>query len=291
MLDIDMAPYKAAFLNDLTRDAEGNLYLSDSQSSFVARIEPAHEHRVTILARGPQLDGANGLSIQPKTGRLAVVTWGTGRVLEVTKAGRGQALARPEIREARRCRLRRRRQPLLLRLRGGQGLPRGRGRQGLASSAKGSSRPRTSTSTGRRGCCSSLPSTRTRSARSPWRSDISRAIPAISPWCRVKPQWIGWSPGFSRSFPPEGGTPTDQYQVDRALGTATVFSDTFTNSNRKPARSGSETKHGEPQEDLAPGSRSGLARGGHPPGMGGLSAIGVNLRLGSRGRRSVFFSR
>ena len=88
VLDIDMAPYKAAFLNDLTRDAQGDLYLSDSHSSFVARIEPAHEHRVTILARGPQLDGANGLSVQPKTGRLAVVTWGTGRVLEVTKEGK-----------------------------------------------------------------------------------------------------------------------------------------------------------------------------------------------------------
>ena len=85
--DIDMAPYKAAFLNDLTRDVEGNLYLSDSQSNFVARIEPAHEHRVTILARGPQLAGANGLSVQPKTGRLVVVTWGTGRVLEVTGQG------------------------------------------------------------------------------------------------------------------------------------------------------------------------------------------------------------
>ncbi len=87
VLDIDMAPYKATFLNDLTRDAAGNLYLSDSQSSFVARIEPGNEHRVTILARGPQLDGANGLSVQPKTGRLAVVTWGTGQVLEVTERG------------------------------------------------------------------------------------------------------------------------------------------------------------------------------------------------------------
>ncbi len=88
LLDIDMAPHKAAFLNDLTRDIEGNLYLSDSQSNFIARIEPAHEHRVTILARGPQLAGANGLSIQPNTGRLAVVTWGTGQVLEVTKDGK-----------------------------------------------------------------------------------------------------------------------------------------------------------------------------------------------------------
>ena len=85
--DIDLSGHKAAFLNDLTRDFEGNLYLSDSQANFVARIEPAHEHRITILARGAQLAGANGLSIQPKTGRLAVVTWGTGRVLEVTKEG------------------------------------------------------------------------------------------------------------------------------------------------------------------------------------------------------------
>ena len=62
--------------------------MSDSQSSFIARIEPAAEHRVTILARGPQLDGANGLSVEPKSGRLAVVTWGTGRVLEVTEQGK-----------------------------------------------------------------------------------------------------------------------------------------------------------------------------------------------------------
>ena len=27
----------------------------------------------------------------------------------------------------------------------------------------------------------------------------------------------GWSPGFSRSFPPEGGTPTCQSKVDRSL--------------------------------------------------------------------------
>jgi putative heme-binding domain-containing protein len=87
VLDIDMTQYQAKFLNDLTRDAQGNLYLSDSQSSFVARIEPEREHRVTILVRGPQLDGANGLSVQPKTGRLALVTWGTGRVLEVTARG------------------------------------------------------------------------------------------------------------------------------------------------------------------------------------------------------------
>jgi putative heme-binding domain-containing protein len=91
VLDIDMAPYKAAFLNDLARDAGGNLYLSDSRSGFVARIEPGDGHRVTIVARGPQLDGANGLSVQPKTGRLAVVTWGTGRVLELT--GRGEVKA------------------------------------------------------------------------------------------------------------------------------------------------------------------------------------------------------
>jgi hypothetical protein len=87
VLDVDMTPYKATFLNDLTRDAAGNLHLSDSQSGFIARIEPAEEHRVTILARGPHLAGANGLSVQPRTGRLAVVTWGTGRVLEVTKQG------------------------------------------------------------------------------------------------------------------------------------------------------------------------------------------------------------
>ena len=168
VLDIDMAPYKAAFLNDLTRDAEGNLYLSDSQSNFVARIEPVHGHRVTILARGPQLAGANGLSIQPKTGRLAVVTWGTGRVLEVTEQGEVKPWLDRKFEK----------------LDGADfdadgnlyfsAYAEGKVYRAAADgkalfSAKDSSRPRISTSTGRNGCCSSLRSTRTRSARSRWR--------------------------------------------------------------------------------------------------------------------------
>ncbi len=88
LYDVDMTPFKATFLNDLTRDAEGNLYLSDSGSGFVAKVEPARGHRVTILASGSQLAGANGLSVHPRSGRLVVVTWGTGRVLEVTETGK-----------------------------------------------------------------------------------------------------------------------------------------------------------------------------------------------------------
>ena len=131
VLDIDMAPYKATFLNDLTRDAEGNLYLSDSQSNFVARIEPEHGHRVTILARGPQLSRRQRIEHPAEDGPAGRRHVGDGAGAGSDRAGHGQALARPAIREARRRRLRRRRQPLLLCLRGGQGLPDRRGRKGL----------------------------------------------------------------------------------------------------------------------------------------------------------------
>ena len=165
-----MAPYRAAFLNDLTRDAQGNLYLSDSQAGFIARIEPAREHRVTIIARGPRLAGANGLSIQPKTGRLAVVTWDSGRVLEVTERGEVKPWLDRQFGKLDGADFDADGDLYFSAYRDGK-VYRAAGTARSPSFGKDSSRRRTSTSTGRKGCCSSRPSTRGRSERSGWRDD------------------------------------------------------------------------------------------------------------------------
>ncbi len=85
--DIDLTEFNATFLNDLTHDAKGNLYVSDTLSEFIARIDPNQHHRVSIVAKGPQLGRPNGLNMHPKTNQLVMVSLGSGKVAEVTPQG------------------------------------------------------------------------------------------------------------------------------------------------------------------------------------------------------------
>ncbi|TAK06761.1 MAG: hypothetical protein EPO39_08065 [Candidatus Manganitrophaceae bacterium] len=85
--DVDLSQFGATFLNDLTHDAKGNLYVSDTFSEFIARIDPSREHRISMVAKGPQLGQPNGLAIHPKTNSLIMVSMGSGKVAEVTPPG------------------------------------------------------------------------------------------------------------------------------------------------------------------------------------------------------------
>ncbi len=86
---------EARFLNDVTADSMGNLYVSDttifsdpSAPGTIFKIETKNQHRVSIFSRDPKLGSPNGLAIHPKSGRLMVATWGTGRVLELGQDGK-----------------------------------------------------------------------------------------------------------------------------------------------------------------------------------------------------------
>jgi hypothetical protein len=85
--DIDLTPLGATFLTDLTRDAQGTLYVSDRESNFIAKIEPMRRYAVSILAEGPQLGQPTGLAVNPITQRLVMVSWGEGGVYEVGPTG------------------------------------------------------------------------------------------------------------------------------------------------------------------------------------------------------------
>jgi len=84
--DLDLTPIGATFLDDLTRDAQGTLYVSDRESNFIAKIEPMRRYAVSVLAKGPQLGRPNGLAVNPLTQRLVMVSW-EGGVYEVGPAG------------------------------------------------------------------------------------------------------------------------------------------------------------------------------------------------------------
>ena len=85
--DLDLAPIGATSLQDLTRDAQGTLYVSDRQSNLIAKIEPIHHYAISVLARGPQLGRPNGLAVNPISQRLVMVSWEEGGVYEVGPTG------------------------------------------------------------------------------------------------------------------------------------------------------------------------------------------------------------
>ncbi len=96
---IDLQEMGALFLNDLTHDDRGNLYVSDTTvfvdskaPGTIFKIETQNQHRTSILVRDTTLGAPNGLVIHPKTKRLMANTWGAGKILEIGADGRIKTL-------------------------------------------------------------------------------------------------------------------------------------------------------------------------------------------------------
>jgi sugar lactone lactonase YvrE len=92
---IDLQEMGALFLNDLTHDDQGNLYVSDTTAfvnpkapGTIFKIETSNQHRASILIRDASLGSPNGLMIHPKTKRLMTSTWGAGKILEIMPDGK-----------------------------------------------------------------------------------------------------------------------------------------------------------------------------------------------------------
>jgi DNA-binding beta-propeller fold protein YncE len=85
--DLDLGEFGPSFLNDLTHDSEGNLYVTDMEADMILKIETQNQHRTSILIKDPILSGPNGIVFNPKTGNLIVVTWNSGTILEVDPSG------------------------------------------------------------------------------------------------------------------------------------------------------------------------------------------------------------
>lgn len=80
---LDLSGLGAAFLNDLTIDKEGNLFVSDTATDSVFKIEVGGDHRVSLFMRDPRLKGPNGLLSLPEGRRLLCATWKGGEVLQL----------------------------------------------------------------------------------------------------------------------------------------------------------------------------------------------------------------
>lgn len=81
------APAHSVSLTDVTLGPNGLLYASDQAANSIYRIEPAANHRVSLLIHDDRLAGPTGIAVHPKTNHLIAVSWEKGKILEITPDG------------------------------------------------------------------------------------------------------------------------------------------------------------------------------------------------------------
>ncbi len=86
VVDLDLEDRGAKFLNDITADEDGNLYVSDMTSNVIFKIETKNDNAVSEHRKGNELEQPNGLAIDPKTGDLVIAAW-RGKILVLDEEG------------------------------------------------------------------------------------------------------------------------------------------------------------------------------------------------------------
>ncbi|HZS11219.1 MAG TPA: hypothetical protein VFA38_03145 [Nitrospirales bacterium] len=74
-------------LAGLAHDGHGLLYVSEPGGNTIYRIDTAHGHAVSVVARDAALAGPRGLAVHPTTGHIIAVSWDKGKILDVTPNG------------------------------------------------------------------------------------------------------------------------------------------------------------------------------------------------------------
>jgi DNA-binding beta-propeller fold protein YncE len=85
--ELDLSSVPVDFLTGLATDGHGTLYIADAGADAILRVDTRRSSKPTVLVKDPALAGPYGLAVNPATGALVVVSWNTGKILEVTDAG------------------------------------------------------------------------------------------------------------------------------------------------------------------------------------------------------------
>ena len=80
---VDLSDWQVTFLNDLTVDRDGIIYVSDMLTNRIFSINSKKNYQVKLFKQGAELGQPNGLAINPKTRHLMVASWGSGQILEI----------------------------------------------------------------------------------------------------------------------------------------------------------------------------------------------------------------
>lgn len=84
---IDLAPFQARFLNDITTDERGDLFVSDTIGNQIFKIEVSKGYAVKLFKRSAALGRPNGLLVNPRSKNLMVLGFENGELLEIDRMG------------------------------------------------------------------------------------------------------------------------------------------------------------------------------------------------------------
>ena len=85
--ELDLSAVPVDFLTGLATDGHGTLYIADAGADTILKVDTRRSSKPTVLVKDPALAGPYGLAVNPATDALVVVSWNTGKILEVTNAG------------------------------------------------------------------------------------------------------------------------------------------------------------------------------------------------------------
>lgn len=85
---VDLSGWNAKFLNDVTADGDGALYVSDLMADRIYKIDTKRNHEVTIFKEGKELGKPNGLVVNPRSKNLMLAGWSSGQILEIDRMGK-----------------------------------------------------------------------------------------------------------------------------------------------------------------------------------------------------------
>ncbi len=86
-LTISFSQFHSQSLTGLTADSRGNLYVSDSDSNTIFRIDPTQDHKVSVFVQDPSLSQPHGLAVHPRSDHVVGVGWENGKIFEIDEQG------------------------------------------------------------------------------------------------------------------------------------------------------------------------------------------------------------
>ena len=72
---------------DVVHTDGGLLYASVPETNTIFQINPMQESTVSVFVQDDLLGGPTGLAVHPETGHLIVVSWNSGKILEIDRTG------------------------------------------------------------------------------------------------------------------------------------------------------------------------------------------------------------
>ncbi|MDR4495236.1 MAG: hypothetical protein AB7P17_00975 [Nitrospirales bacterium] len=87
MATIPFTQHHCQSLTGLASDIEGTLFVSDTDTNSIYRVDPSKDYTISLLIRDESLSHPHDIAIHPRSGHLMGVGWDDGKIFEIDENG------------------------------------------------------------------------------------------------------------------------------------------------------------------------------------------------------------